>query len=141
MDLLYLGIGVLLGLVLGYLIALVRMKNSSTSDDSKYVLQEVHQTALSNLQKMEGSIEDKEIECIDLNKALAAQEQIIKNQKEKLENQEQNLLKIQEQLRLEFANTANLLLEEKSQKFTLQNQENLDSLLHPLQEKLSYCRA
>jgi len=136
MELLYLGIGIFIGLIVGYLIAMLKAKNSNTSDDSRYILKEVHKTALTRIQKMETSLEDKEIECIDLNKALSAQEQIIENQKEKLKNQDENLLKTQEQLRLEFANTANLLLEEKSKKFTLQNQENLDIILKPLQEKL-----
>ncbi len=36
----------------------------------------------------------------------------------------------------QFKNLANEILEEKSQKFTAQNQQNLDSLLKPLQEKI-----
>lgn len=136
MELLYLGVGILLGIIVGYLIAVLKNKNQTTVDDQQYVLKAVHQTALTNIEKMERAIEDKEIECIDLNKALAAQEQIIKNQTEKIEEKNNHLKQVQEQLRLEFANTANLLLEEKSQKFTLQNQENLDSILKPLQEKI-----
>lgn len=136
MDLIYLGIGISIGLLLGYLIGILKIKNSTTPNDQKFILQEVHQTALSRVEKLERSLEDKEIECIDLNKVLASQEQIIDNQKEKLEEQGKNLLQIQEQLRLEFTNTANSLLEEKSQKFTSQNQENLDHILKPLQEKL-----
>ncbi|BDS15380.1 DNA recombination protein RmuC [Aureispira anguillae] len=136
MELLYLGIGIFIGLLLGYLIGILKTKNSKTSDDNKYILREVHQSVLARIEKLEHTLEDKEIECIDLNKALAGQEQIIYNQKEKLKDQDKNLQQIQEQLRLEFSNTANLLLEEKSQKFTTQNQENLDNLLKPLQEKL-----
>lgn len=136
MELLYLGIGTSIGLLLGYLIALLKLKNTPLQDDNKYVLQQVHETALSRINKLENTLEDKEIECIDLNKVLAGQEQIIQNQKEKLAEQDKNLQDIQEQLRLEFAHTANSLLEEKSQKFTAQNQENLDNILKPLQEKI-----
>lgn len=136
MDLIYLGIGILIGILIGYLIGILKNKDNSTPNDQKFILQEVHQTALSRVEKLEQILEDKEIECIDLNKVLASQEQIIDNQKEKLEEQGKNLLQIQEQLRLEFTNTANSLLEEKSQKFTSQNQENLDHILKPLQEKL-----
>ena len=123
-------------MLLGYLIGILSKKNSSTPDDKKFILQEVHQTALSRVEKLEHTLEDKEIECIDLNKILASQEQIIDHQKEKLAEQGKNLLQTQEQLRLEFTNTANSLMEEKSQKFTSQNQENLDHILKPLQEKL-----
>jgi len=138
MNLIYLGIGISIGLLIGYLIGILKNKNNVTPDDRKFVLQEVHQTTLSRIKKLERILEDKEIECIDLNKVLASQEQIIDNQKEKLREQGKNLLQIQEQLRLEFTNTANSLLEEKSQKFTSQNQENLDHILKPLQEKLKH---
>lgn len=136
MELLYLGVGILIGGLIGYLLALLKRNKSQTTDDNKFVLKEVHQNVLSNIAKMQTALEDKEIECIDLNKALAAQEQIIQHQKEKLQEQEKSVQQTQEQLRLEFSNIANLLLEEKSRKFTLQNQENLDGLLHPLKEKI-----
>lgn len=136
MDLIYLGVGISIGILLGYLLGILRTKNNSKTGGELFVIQEVHQNALSRIEKLENTLEDKEIECIDLNKVLASQEQIINNQKEKLEEQSANLLQVQEQLRLEFTNTANSLLEEKSQKFTSQNQENLDHILKPLQEKL-----
>ena len=136
MDLIYLGVGIFIGILLGYLIGILRVKNNSKTGGHKSVLQEVHQNTLSRVEKLENILEDKEIECIDLNKVLASQEQIINNQTEKLEEQNENLLQVQEQLRLEFTNTANSILEEKSQKFTSQNQENLDQILKPLQEKL-----
>ncbi|MBL4650057.1 MAG: DNA recombination protein RmuC [Aureispira sp.] len=136
MDLIYLGVGIFIGILLGYLIGILRVKNNSKTGGHKSVLQELHQNTLSRVEKLENILEDKEIECIDLNKVLASQEQIINNQTEKLEEQNENLLQVQEQLRLEFTNTANSILEEKSQKFTSQNQENLDQILKPLQEKL-----
>lgn len=40
----------------------------------------------------------------------------------------------------QFKNLANEILEEKSQKFTTQNQQNLDNLLKPLQEKIGEFR-
>ena len=42
-----------------------------------------------------------------------------------------------EQLKMEFQNVANKIFEEKSQKFTDQNKENLDSVLKPVREQLS----
>lgn len=44
--------------------------------------------------------------------------------------------KIQEKFQKEFENLANKILEEKSAKFTVQNKENLDNILKPLQEKI-----
>jgi len=59
-----------------------------------------------------------------------------KNLEEKLENQQEEMLKAGEKLNLEFKNIANELLEEKSQKFTKANRENLDEILKPLRQKI-----
>ena len=42
----------------------------------------------------------------------------------------------QEQLRKDFEILANKILDEKSEKFTLQNKENITNILNPLQEKI-----
>jgi len=42
----------------------------------------------------------------------------------------------QKQLRTDFENLANKILDAKSEKFTLQNKENIKNILHPLQEKI-----
>ena len=47
------------------------------------------------------------------------------------------LQEAKEQLKMEFQNVANKIFEEKSQKFTVQNKENLDSVLKPVREQLS----
>ncbi len=136
MELLYLVIGLSAGLVIGYLIALLKTKSYLTVDDSKYVLREIHQTALLNLEKSEKVLIAKESENIKLSNALAVQEQIVSNLQEKLNNHNEKLETEQEQLRLDFMITANKLLEEKSRKFTLQNQENIDGILKPLKDKI-----
>ena len=47
------------------------------------------------------------------------------------------LQKAREQLKLEFQNVANKIFEEKSQKFTDQNKENIEGVLKPMREQLS----
>ncbi|MDN3605513.1 DNA recombination protein RmuC [Kaistella yonginensis] len=54
-----------------------------------------------------------------------------------LENQKEEILKIQELAKTEFQNLANKILEEKTKKFTEQNQHQLKTILHPLQEKIT----
>ena len=49
---------------------------------------------------------------------------------------DQELEDRQEQLRKDFELLANKILEEKSEKFTLQNKENIKQILNPLQEKI-----
>lgn len=57
---------------------------------------------------------------------------LIKNQEQKSEVE-----KLQEKFTKEFENLANKILEEKSNKFTEQNKENIKNILSPLQEKIN----
>ena len=55
-------------------------------------------------------------------------------------NGEEKLSLLQEardQLKLEFQNVANKIFEDKSQKFTEQNKENIEGVLKPMREQLS----
>lgn len=56
-------------------------------------------------------------------------------QKQNLKRDEE-LVQQQEQLRKDFELLANKILEEKSNKFTEQNKENIKNILNPLQEKI-----
>lgn len=59
------------------------------------------------------------------------------NLQEKLAAQKQELEDMQKKLTTEFENLANKILDEKTTKFTKQNQDNLDVLLKPFNEKLN----
>lgn len=54
----------------------------------------------------------------------------------RLETQSHEMEHLQEQFKTEFENLANKLLEEKSEKFTRQNQTNMEGLLKPLRERI-----
>lgn len=56
--------------------------------------------------------------------------------KEKHSLQQKETQALQERFAHEFENLANKILEEKSQKFSKQNQENIENILHPLNEKI-----
>lgn len=56
--------------------------------------------------------------------------------REKLAEQHKNLEELQQKFTLEFSLVANKILEEKSAKFTAQNQSNLDSILNPLKANI-----
>lgn len=58
----------------------------------------------------------------------------------KLNEQKGELEQMQEQLKVQFENLANKILDEKAEKFTKQNRENLDQLLNPLGTKLEEFR-
>ena len=54
-----------------------------------------------------------------------------------LDNQKEEITKIQEESKLQFENLANKILEEKTEKFTTLNQNNLKNILEPFQEKIT----
>ncbi|ASK31617.1 DNA recombination protein RmuC [Chryseobacterium sp. T16E-39] len=54
-----------------------------------------------------------------------------------LETQKEEIVKIQEDSKNQFENLANKILEEKAEKFTTLNQNNLKTILEPFQEKIT----
>jgi DNA recombination protein RmuC len=54
-----------------------------------------------------------------------------------LNTQKEEIVKIQEDSKLQFENLANKILEEKTEKFTALNQNNLKNILEPFQEKIA----
>jgi len=59
------------------------------------------------------------------------------NSEIRVQEQKAEFEQIKDQLKTDFENLANSILEEKSVKFTKQNQENLDTLLTPLKERIN----
>ncbi|SDI55058.1 DNA recombination protein RmuC [Chryseobacterium jejuense] len=54
-----------------------------------------------------------------------------------LNTQKEEITKIQDESKLQFENLANKILEEKTEKFTTLNQNNLKNILDPFQEKIT----
>lgn len=54
-----------------------------------------------------------------------------------LQTQKEEIMKIQEESKMQFENLANKILEEKTEKFTTLNQNNLKTILEPFQEKIN----
>jgi DNA recombination protein RmuC len=56
--------------------------------------------------------------------------------REKLDNQKAEIENLQDKFTKEFENLANKILDEKSQKFTTSNKENIEQILNPLKDKI-----
>ncbi|CAM4173764.1 MULTISPECIES: DNA recombination protein RmuC [Flavobacterium] len=67
---------------------------------------------------------------------LAKKENDFDNLLERNKEQKQEVEQLQEKFTKEFENLANKILEEKTNKFTEQNKENMKIILNPLQEKI-----
>ncbi|HRD82173.1 MAG TPA: DNA recombination protein RmuC [Saprospiraceae bacterium] len=133
----------LIGLVIGALSAWMLARFKSRIDhlpksevQAQFVAKEVHEAALQQNDLLRDELISKEEQLRELTGQTRAQEQSMLHLREKLEEQRHEMLRLQERFQTEFENVANRLLEEKSQKFTAHNQQQIGELLHPLREKI-----
>ena len=89
--------------------------------------------------KLQQVIEEKETirnEKESINIQLTKKEVDFENLWQRNKEQKEDVEKLQEKFNKEFENLANKILDEKSNKFTEQNKENMKNILSPLQEKI-----
>ena len=137
--LLFLLITLILGAALSWLFAKLYFQAKAVLKadlEKNYVLREVHQALQVQSDLHRDDLLDKEEEIKLLTARLSSQEQIILNLEDKFELQKSEIENLQQRSKIEFENIANRLLEEKSQKFTAQNQQQLNDILNPLKEKI-----
>ena len=127
MDILFLFIGLTLGIGIGIIASALyfRMKQSAGDGYSKEQILE-----------FKSDLRFKDEELLRLNRELAMRETDLKNLNIKLTEQQQELEKIYDKFSSEFKNLANEILDEKSKKFTEQNKTNISEILNPLNEKI-----
>jgi DNA recombination protein RmuC len=97
----------------------------------------IEKTALEK--QIQQTIQEKETirnEKEAINIQLTKKEVDFENLWERNKEQKEEVEKLQEKFTKEFENLANKILEEKSNKFTEQNKENMKTILSPLQEKI-----
>lgn len=99
-----------------------------------------HQKALNWLKEEKLKLEDelndlRSIFMIERSKVIKAEETLMAQQQKQIE-QEKYIAELQQRFKLEFENIANRVLDEKTEKFTLQNRTNLDIILKPLKENI-----
>lgn len=158
MEIIYIILAFILGVVLAYFI----LKSSSVSRKSYEELQQnfnqkeadfnkiIAEISAQNKAQIQKIAEQQELnfkqntdieklqndknQLIGLKSQLAAQNESLQ---QLLDSQKEEIVKIQEEAKLQFENLANKILEEKTLKFTEQNQQNLKNILNPLQEKIT----
>lgn len=139
-ELIYVLVGLIaagMGLFLGIYIQKLRTK----SNESVWAERERQlNTSIASLnEKLLGENEEKRAlqhEKEDLGQRLVRLEGINDNLQRINTEQKEEVEKLQEKFTKEFENLANKILDEKSTKFTEQNQKNIKQILTPLQEKI-----
>lgn len=114
-----------------------QLKNNHATVSAEYAsLKNQFHEQRESLSKQSTTIDVLNLEkqnIIAKNSELTAINDALKNS---LENQKEEIAKMQELAKSEFQNLANKILEEKSEKFTVLNQSNLKTILEPFQEKI-----
>lgn len=145
------GLYIIFGIVIGGILVFLLMKSLYVSKKNMDVLNEKLIRSQENENHSQQKIEELKLSSNNLKNEISliqrSKEELLftnaelnahyKNLQENLENQKEDFLKLQETTRLQFEKTANQLLEEKSEKFSQLNQNQLKLILEPFQEKIN----
>jgi DNA recombination protein RmuC len=133
-----------IGLLIGKLLAklnfekekIVVEKEKSTLEERTILLQQskdiIENNFIASQKELKNNQQEKEI-LISEKSTLVSE---LKSLDAKLTENKGEVEKLNEKFTKEFENLANKILDEKSLKFTTQNQENIKNILNPLQEKI-----
>ena len=142
----------ILALAIGFFIG--KMLSKAESQSQKSGLEERVNGLLGQIEQLKNQFQQEKIQFEKSNTQLQLDKENVQKEKEafaihlaKKENDFDNLLErnkeqkqeveqLQEKFTKEFENLANKILEEKTNKFTEQNKENMKNILNPLQEKI-----
>ncbi len=137
--LLFLTLGLLIGALVSWLFA--KLKYSRSGIDSEtiqldFVSRQQYDAAISQQSFLHNELKTKQEDIVFLEKTLSSKERDLLYLEEKLTAWKKDYEELQQRAHLEFESVASRLLEEKSKKFTDQNEKQLNDLLHPLREKI-----
>ncbi|HET8839628.1 MAG TPA: DNA recombination protein RmuC [Flavobacteriaceae bacterium] len=130
-------VAVLLGFFFGKMLS--KTQNSSSTnvlEERTNQLQSQLIQKQSEIDNLKLELETKRTEKEGLQNELTRRETEFENLRQKNEDQQAEVEKLQEKFTKEFENLANKILEQKSEKFTLQNKENIENILKPLGERI-----
>jgi DNA recombination protein RmuC len=130
-------IALAIGIFIGKIIFSANAKSDKAGLEEKLngLMQQIEQLKSQlnqTVQERETIRTEKEYLAIQLSK----KETDFENLWERNKEQKEEVEKLQEKFTKEFENLANKILEEKTNKFTEQNKENLKNILTPLQDKI-----
>ncbi|MFD1095716.1 DNA recombination protein RmuC [Salegentibacter chungangensis] len=111
---------------------------NSNLENYKNELSEVKLSMQKQAEKLENEREEIRREKDFLSTELTRKNSEFENLQQRNEEQKAEVEKLQEKFQKEFENLANKILDQKSEKFTSLNKENIQNILNPLQEKIQH---
>ncbi len=142
MEFAFLLVGLLLGAAVGFLLA--KRGSSSGSDSIQMEKLKLENATLAEGEKrltaerndIKTELKKAQDEVLGLNGRIEASVEKFNAQETRLNEQKKEFEELNKRFNTEFENLANKILEEKSKKFTDQNQKNLEDVLKPLRERI-----
>ncbi|WP_271784376.1 DNA recombination protein RmuC [Aquimarina algiphila] len=135
-------ISIITGFFIGKYVASLKNRSekstvSERANQLQFQLEEYKKTSENQLSEISKEREEIRREKDFLNTELTRRNAEFENLQLKNQEQKDEVEKLQEKFTKEFENLANKILDEKSNKFTEQNKENIKNILTPLQEKIN----
>ena len=126
-----------IGFYIGKLLSKISSEKELATLEERSISLEKEKNALEeNIKVLTGNLNKIQLEKETLISTKSSLQEQLKNLEEKLSANKEEVEQLNEKFTKEFENLANKILDEKSQKFTTQNKENLKTILSPLQEKI-----
>ena len=129
--------GISIGLFIGRLLGKLKSEKEKSVLEGQNALlqssQEIAENTALKVQKELRFLQQEKEQLLTINSGQVAD---LRNLQQKLDENKEEVTKLQEKFTKEFENLANKIFEDKSTKFTAQNKENIQTILHPLQEKI-----
>ncbi len=109
-------------------------KNIFENDYVRYSA--LHQQSVQMAEQITNQLNDRIAQLNKANEEKAGFYAQLKNAREKLDNQQNDILRLREQFRLEFSELAQKILDENSKKFADSNEQRIRQILEPLKTNI-----
>ena len=124
------------GIITYFITKLKSEKETSVLEERSNALAREQAVKDLSISELKANVETVRKEKENLKIELTKKEVSLINLQTKLEDQKGDIEKLQEKFSKDFEILASKILEDKSQKFTAKNKENIENILNPLQEKI-----
>jgi DNA recombination protein RmuC len=131
MEIIFLVVGILIGVVAAWFIATSKYKGDSGRIEERSLLLEKEKLNL------ETNLNSERQKVIDLNSKLSGLQSDYSNLQTKLVEQKSEIEELQQKFTKEFENLANRIFDDKTKRFSEQSKANLAEVLNPLKEKIT----
>lgn len=155
MEILYIGIGILIGIALGWLISANKRKSelaklqlqlqesemkkiseTAEADKARSIAEDRYEQLIKDYGVMDSDLKNERNKKEELSQRISRAEAEYRNLLEKLNTQKAEMEELQKKFTTEFENIATRILKNQSLEFTQANQKNIGEILNPLKEKI-----